>query len=87
MSDLPPRRGPTAWLAIVLLRLYQITVSPLLHAFFGPLSGCRFHPSCSRYAVEAFRSHPPFKAMYLACRRLLRCHPWSSGGEDLVPPA
>ena len=79
--------GPLGWLALFLLRLYQVTVSPLLHAFFGPLVGCRFHPTCSAYAIDAFRHHPPHKALFLTVRRLLKCHPWHPGGEDHVPPA
>ncbi|MBT3346455.1 MAG: membrane protein insertion efficiency factor YidD [Gemmatimonadetes bacterium] len=86
MTEPQRRRGPAGWLAIILLRVYQATISPLLHAFLGPLSGCRFHPTCSAYAMEAFRHHPPLKALYLTARRLLRCHPFHPGGEDPVPP-
>ena len=61
------------------IRLYQLLVSPLL----GPR--CRFYPSCSAYAVEAITAHGVLRGLYLAVRRLLRCHPWNPGGIDPVP--
>ncbi|WP_435771934.1 membrane protein insertion efficiency factor YidD [Nocardioides sp. SYSU DS0651] len=68
------------WPLIALVRLYQLLVSPLL----GPT--CRYYPSCSAYAVEALRVHGAVRGSWLAVRRLLRCHPWSPGGVDHVPP-
>ncbi len=68
------------WLLIGLVRAYQLLLSPLL----GPT--CRYYPSCSAYAVEALRVHGAVKGTWLAGRRLLRCHPWSPGGVDHVPP-
>ena len=47
---------------------------------------CRFHPSCSTYAVEAVRVHGPVRGTGLAVRRVGRCHPWNPGGVDHVPP-
>lgn len=64
---------------IAILRLYQWLISPLL----GPR--CRFHPSCSHYAVEALQRHGVTKGGYLALRRLACCHPWHPGGFDPVP--
>ena len=61
--------------------LYKRFLSPLLP------QACRFHPTCSVYAVQAIDRHGPFKGSYLAARRLLRCHPFHPGGFDPVPPA
>jgi putative membrane protein insertion efficiency factor len=63
----------------VLIRIYQYSISPLL----GPR--CRFHPSCSDYALEAIEVHGVWRGGYLALRRLMRCHPWNPGGFDPVP--
>jgi hypothetical protein len=73
---------PGYWLAlpmIGLLRIYQYAISPMLGR------SCRFHPSCSEYAVEALERHGPFKGLWLAIRRVGRCHPWHPGGYDPVP--
>lgn len=67
-------------LLVLVLRAYQLLVSPML----GPT--CRFYPSCSAYAVDALRTHGLFRGVWLTVRRLLRCHPWNPGGVDLVPP-
>ena len=64
-----------------LIRVYQVTVSPLL----GPR--CRFHPNCSSYAIEALHRHGPFAGLWLALRRLGRCQPWGGSGFDPVPDA
>lgn len=55
--------------------------------FISPLTppSCRFTPTCSQYAVEALRKHGPVKGLYLAIRRILRCHPWGGSGYDPVP--
>ena len=66
-------------LAILLIRGYQKLLSPLL----GPR--CRFHPSCSQYALEAIESFGFWKGTWLGLRRLSRCHPLNPGGEDPVP--
>ena len=66
--------------AILLLRIYQLTITPML----GPV--CRFAPSCSSYAVEAYRIHGTIRGSWMTARRLLRCHPWNPGGYDPVPP-
>lgn len=67
------------WLFILPIKIYQWVVSPML-----PPS-CRFQPTCSQYAIESIMEWGPLKGTYLAMRRLLRCHPWSEGGEDPVP--
>lgn len=64
---------------ILLVRGYQVSISPLL-----PVS-CRYFPSCSAYAVEALERHGALKGSWLAARRILRCHPFTPGGYDPVP--
>jgi uncharacterized protein len=70
---------------IALVRAYRAVISPLLHAVAGPR--CRFHPSCSAYAIEALQVHGAARGSYLAARRITRCHPLNEGGPDPVPPA
>ena len=50
-----------------------------------PAGTCKYHPSCSQYAIDAFRAHGLAKGAALAVWRLLRCNPWSHGGVDYVP--
>jgi len=66
-------------LLIGIIKLYQYLLSPL----FG--QNCRFHPTCSQYAVEAINEHGVFKGGYLSMRRILKCHPFNEGGLDPVP--
>jgi len=66
-------------LFIGMVKFYRYAISPL-----KPPS-CRFTPTCSEYAVEALKKHGPFKGLYLAIRRVLRCHPWGGHGYDPVP--
>lgn len=62
------------------IRLYQWGVSPWLGV------RCRFVPSCSHYALEAVERHGA-KGLWLAAKRVARCHPWGGQGHDPVPPA
>ncbi len=64
---------------ILIVRLYQYTISPLLGA------NCRYMPTCSAYAVEAIEIHGPLKGGLLAIKRILSCHPWGGSGIDRVP--
>ena len=66
-------------LLTVLIRGYQYLISP----FLG--NHCRFHPTCSSYAIEAVEVHGAARGVWLAMRRLGRCHPWHAGGYDPVP--
>ncbi|MBE6147823.1 MAG: membrane protein insertion efficiency factor YidD [Firmicutes bacterium] len=63
-------------LLIYLVRFYQKYISPLK----GPT--CRFYPTCSQYSIEAIRKYGALKGIYLTIRRLLKCHPFHSGGYD-----
>ena len=72
---------PAAHLAVGAVRAYQWTIRPVIGA------NCRFWPSCSDYAIEAFRAHGAVRGGGLAARRILRCNPWCDGGYDPVPPA
>ncbi|KJK23505.1 membrane protein [Burkholderiaceae bacterium 16] len=66
---------------LALLRIYKIALSP----FFG--SQCRFLPTCSDYAREAILCHGAGRGSWMAACRLCRCHPFTEGGYDPVPPA
>lgn len=62
-----------------LIRGYQLTLSP----FIG--NQCRFHPSCSHYALDAIERHGVVRGVWLTTHRLFRCHPFNPGGFDPVP--
>ena len=64
---------------LLLIRGYQLAISPMLG------SRCRFYPSCSDYSMAALRRHGLFRGLWLAVRRIGRCHPWHPGGYDPVP--
>lgn len=68
-----------AWPLLLLIRLYQLVVSPLLPP------ACRFLPTCSQYAFESLHRHGLFRGGWLALRRVSRCHPGHPGGFDPVP--
>lgn len=74
------RYDPVRYLLIGFLRAYRLLVSPL----YGQV--CRYHPSCSAYALEAVTERGSLVGTWLATRRLVRCHPWAAGGYDPVPP-
>jgi len=65
---------------VALLRGYKRFLSPLLPP------ACRFHPTCSEYAASAVAQHGALRGSLLAIGRIARCHPWSRGGFDPVPP-
>lgn len=82
LAAMPPRRtvGLVARFLLLPIKLYKAVLSPLL----PPM--CRFHPSCSVYAMGAITVHGPLKGLWLAVRRVGRCHPFHPGGIDPVPP-
>ncbi|MBP3299462.1 MAG: membrane protein insertion efficiency factor YidD [Muribaculaceae bacterium] len=72
-------RKAAVWALVLPIRFYQRCISPMLP------SVCRYTPSCSQYAVEALRKHGPVKGLWLALKRISRCHPWGGSGYDPVP--
>ena len=64
---------------ILPIKIYQIVLSPLI----GP--SCRFNPTCSHYAIQAITKYGALKGLYLALKRIIRCHPWGESGNDPVP--
>ena len=64
---------------IVLIKLYQILISPLLG------SNCRFQPTCSEYCKESLQNWGLFKGLYLSIKRIVKCHPWGGKSYDPVP--
>ena len=64
---------------ILPIQIYRRCISPLFPA------SCRYTPTCSEYAIEAIRRHGPVKGLWLAVKRLARCHPWGGSGYDPVP--
>jgi uncharacterized protein len=68
-------------IALALVRAYQVGVAPLTGG------ACRFTPSCSAYAVDAVEIHGAARGLWLALRRVARCHPWGGFGHDPVPHA
>ena len=61
------------------IKLYQYLISPLLKP------SCRYYPTCSQYAESAIKHYGVAKGLWLAIKRLLRCHPWARGGYDPIP--
>jgi putative membrane protein insertion efficiency factor len=73
------RSPPVATLFVLLVRGYQVSISPFLPG------SCRYHPTCSAYAIEALQRHGAARGGWLAVRRIARCHPFRPGGFDPVP--
>ncbi|MEX0968301.1 MAG: membrane protein insertion efficiency factor YidD [Bacteroidia bacterium] len=64
---------------ILLIRFYQAGISPYLP------NSCRYTPTCSQYSLEAIKKYGPLKGIYIAIKRIGRCHPWGGSGYDPVP--
>lgn len=74
-----PRAPVTAWPFIALIWVYRFTLSPLVGG------QCRFEPTCSRYALDAYRRYGACRGTALTAKRIARCHPFGPGGYDPVP--
>ena len=79
-EELMPRASWAASLLMVGVRIYQRTLGHLIGG------SCRFHPSCSNYALKALQVHGAWRGGWMSICRICRCHPWGSKGEDPVPP-
>jgi len=64
---------------VFLIKAYRLVLSPWLG------QQCRFHPTCSQYALDALEQHGPYRGCWLTIKRLASCHPWHEGGIDPVP--
>ena len=64
---------------ILLIRIYQVTLSP----FIG--KNCRYTPTCSNYGIEAIKKYGAIKGAWLTVKRILSCNPWGGSGYDPVP--
>ncbi len=71
--------SPLAFAISLPIRFYRAAISPWLG------TNCRYHPTCSSYAMEALQKHGAIKGTWLAARRVARCHPWGGSGIDNVP--
>jgi len=67
-------------LLILLIKLYQVAISPLLPG------ACRYSPTCSQYGVDALKRFGPLKGGWLTLKRFASCNPWGGHGHDPVPP-
>ncbi|MDZ4666108.1 MAG: membrane protein insertion efficiency factor YidD [Bacteroidota bacterium] len=66
-------------LAIIFVRFYQLTISPLLP------NACRYQPTCSAFTIEAIHKYGAIKGCWVGLKRISRCHPWGKHGHDPVP--
>ncbi|MDA8739789.1 membrane protein insertion efficiency factor YidD [Rhodobacteraceae bacterium] len=70
---------PLAFVISLPIRAYRLFLSPLVGR------NCRYHPTCSAYALQALQRHGAIKGIWLSLRRIARCHPWGGSGNDEVP--
>ena len=71
--------SPLARICALPVHGYRLIISPWI------ATNCRYHPTCSAYALEALEKHGAFKGSWLAMKRIARCHPWGGSGVDNVP--
>ena len=71
--------GPLTYIAYLIVKAYQVVVSP----FLG--TNCRYNPTCSAYALEALKKFGILKGGLLSIKRVAKCHPWGGSGHDPVP--
>ena len=71
--------GPLTYIAYLIVKAYQVVVSPFLGA------NCRYNPTCSAYALEALKKFGILKGGLLSIKRVAKCHPWGGSGDDPVP--
>ena len=71
--------GPLTYIAYLIVKTYQVVVSPFLGA------NCRYNPTCSAYALEALKKFGIIKGGLLSIKRVAKCHPWGGSGHDPVP--
>tara|TARA_B100000214_G_scaffold265726_1_gene196797 strand:+ start:336 stop:557 length:222 start_codon:yes stop_codon:yes gene_type:complete len=71
--------GPLTYIAYLIVKAYQLVVSPLLG------TNCRYNPTCSAYALEALKKFGIIKGGLLSIKRVAKCHPWGGSGHDPVP--
>ncbi len=72
-----------AQIALALLGIYRAILSPMIMGMYGP--ACRFEPTCSEYAYQAIAAFGVMRGVWMAARRLARCHPLGGHGHDPVP--
>lgn len=70
---------PLAFVISLPIRAYRLFLSPVVGR------NCRYHPTCSAYALQALKRHGAIKGIWLSLRRIARCHPWGGSGNDEVP--
>lgn len=75
--------GIAAYIFTLPIRFYQVAISPVIHLLPG--SGCRYHPTCSEYAIIAIKKHGAIKGLIMGTCRILRCQPFGGFGADAVP--
>lgn len=89
VNDRDQKEGNAALNLPLLMRRAAVWPLKAYQRYLSPLKGtptCRFHPTCSSYAIGAIETHGVLKGSYLGLMRLLRCHPFHPGGHDPVPP-